>query len=38
MVDNHLGARVKPEGEGVVIYHKPHGYHAVWYILPDWFD
>ena len=29
MVDNHQGARAKPEGEGVVIDHKSHGYHAV---------
>ena len=29
MVDNHPGARVKPEGKGVVIDHKSWCYRAV---------
>ena len=34
MVDNNLSARVKPEGEGVVIDHKSHGYGAIIVIYP----
>jgi len=34
MVDNHPSARAKPEGKGVVIDHKFHGYHAVSIIYP----
>jgi len=29
LVDNHPSAGAKPEGEGVVIDHKSHGYCAV---------
>ena len=29
MVDNYPSARAKPEGEGVDINHKTHGYRAV---------
>jgi len=32
--DNHPSARAKPEGEGVVINHKSHGYSAVSTIYP----
>ena len=38
MVDNHPSARAKPEGEGVDINHKSHGYYAVLYILTEWSD
>jgi len=38
MVNNHPSARAKPEGKGVVIGHRSHGYHAVNIILPDWSD
>ena len=34
MVDNHPSARAKPEGKGVVIDHKPHGYRAINNIYP----
>ena len=34
MIDNHLGAREKPEGKGVVIDHKSHGYCAVSIMYP----
>ena len=37
MVDNHPSARAKPEGKGVVIDHKSHGY-TVLDILPDCSD
>ena len=33
MVDNHPSARVKPEGEGVVINRKSRGYRAIIIIL-----
>ena len=34
MVDDHLSVRAKPVGEGVVIDHKSHGYHAINIIYP----
>ena len=34
MVDYHPSAKAKPEGEGVVIDHKSHGYYAVSIIYP----
>ena len=34
MVDNYPSARAKPEGEGVDINHKTHGYRAVSIIYP----
>ena len=36
MVDNHPSAKAKPEGEGVVIDHKSHGYYAVSITYPTW--
>jgi len=36
MVDNHPSVRVKPEGKGVVVDHKSHGYHAVSIMYPTW--